>query len=45
MGFKPWPPPGGIPEVGPSPPPRPLQSPIAPLELEVRVWRIPNADN
>ena len=42
MGFKPWPPPGGIPEVGPNPPPSPLTFPIAPLEMEVRVWRIPD---
>lgn len=45
MGFQPWPPPGGIPEVGPNPPPSPLPFPIAPLEMEVRVWRIPDTDN
>jgi hypothetical protein len=45
LGFQPWPPPGGIPEVGPSPPPSPLAFPIAPLEMEVRVWRIPNIEN
>jgi hypothetical protein len=45
MGFQPWPPPGGLLDVGPSPPPSPLAFPIAPLEMEVRVWRIPNTDN
>jgi hypothetical protein len=45
MGFQPWPPPGGIPEVGPIPPPSPLRFPIDPLEMEVRVWRIQNIDN
>jgi hypothetical protein len=45
MGFQPWPPPGGIPEVDPNSPPSPLPFPIAPLEMEVRVWRIPNIDN
>jgi hypothetical protein len=45
MGFQPWPPTGGNPEVGPNPPPSPLPFPIAPLEMEVPVWRIPNTDN
>ena len=45
MGFKPWPPPGGIPGLGIDPTPGALRFPVAPLEMEVRVWRIPNTDN
>lgn len=46
MGFQPWPPPDGVlPPMMPVPPPASAGLDVQPLEMEVRIWRMPKRDN
>jgi hypothetical protein len=45
MGFQPWPPPPRALSALPPLPPLEAVDVVQPLEMEVRIWRIPNRDN